>query len=399
MTEFKMPILGADMEAGTLVSWLKQPGDAVHRGDIVAEVETDKAIIQIEIFMDGVIEALHVQPGERVAVGTPLAAVHVDGEVAPETAPAAAPIPVAAVPTPESIAAPVPASSRGLRITPAARRLAGNLGIDVSGVKGSGPDGRIQIRDIDEANEAVTAAAPPPPVPTTTRDEAEAPTVDRQARVRQAIAAAMTKSHREIPAFHLYSNIDMRRAMQWLSDQNQKRPASERLIYSVLFIKAVASALHEVPELNATWTGDRVALKPDIHVGMSIALRGGGLIVPALHYTNQQNIDEIMQNVRDLVRRARAGTLRSSELTDGTITITSLGEQGAEAVFGIIYPPQAALVGFGKVSERPWSVPGGVVSRPVVTVTLTADHRVTDGQRGSLFLRAIDRLLQEPDSL
>jgi len=147
------------------------------------------------------------------------------------------------------------------------------------------------------------------------------------------------------------------------------------------------------------WSGGKVVQSSDIHVGAAISLRGGGLVAPALHYTDRQSLDELMKNFRDLVMRARAGSLRSSELSDPTITVTSLGEQGVDAVFGIIYPPQVALVGFGKIVERPWSSDGQIVSRPVMTATLSGDHRVTDGHRGGLFLAAVDRRLQEPEKL
>jgi pyruvate dehydrogenase E2 component (dihydrolipoamide acetyltransferase) len=217
--------------------------------------------------------------------------------------------------------------------------------------------------------------------------------------MRQAIAAAMSRSSREIPHFYLATTIDMKRALDWLTEANAQRPIAERLLYGVLLIKAVALALREVPELNAVWAGDHVDPKPEIHVGQAIALRGGGLVAPALHHTDQQSLDELMRNFRDLIQRTRAGTLRSSELSDPTITITSLGEQGVEAVYGLIYPPQVALVGFGKIVERPWSVGGLLGVRPLLTATLAADHRVVDGHRGSRFLAAIDRLLQEPEKL
>jgi pyruvate dehydrogenase E2 component (dihydrolipoamide acetyltransferase) len=167
----------------------------------------------------------------------------------------------------------------------------------------------------------------------------------------------------------------------------------------VLLLKAVALALREVPELNAVWDGDRAVPSEAIHVGVAISLRQGGLVAPALHHADRQSLGELMSRFRDLVNRARAGGLRSSELSDPTITVTSLGEQGVETVFPIIYPPQVAIVGFGKVVQRPWVVDDQVVARPVVTATLSADHRVTDGHRGGLFLAAVDRLLQEPSKL
>jgi pyruvate dehydrogenase E2 component (dihydrolipoamide acetyltransferase) len=386
MADFVMPKLGADMTAGTLVAWHKKPGDPVRRGDIVAEVETDKGVIDVEIFTGGVIERLLVQPGQKVPVGTMLATVQEEGAPAPPTAapsPAATAAPApAAAPTRPLPPAPGPEPGR-VRISPSARELARKLGVDPATIQGTGRGGAITREDIEQA--AKQAPAPP--------------AVDRGTRMRQTIAAAMSRSKREIPHYYLSTTIDLHRALSWLADENQKKPVTDRLLYGVLLLKAVALALREVPELNAIWEGDRVTLKEAIHVGMAISLRQGGLVAPALHDTDRQSLVELMKNFRDLVQRTRAGSLRSSELADPTITVTSLGEQGVEAVFGIINPPQVALVGFGKVVERPWVVDGHIVPRPVVTATLSADHRVSDGHRGGLFLAALDRLLQEPSKL
>jgi pyruvate dehydrogenase E2 component (dihydrolipoamide acetyltransferase) len=217
--------------------------------------------------------------------------------------------------------------------------------------------------------------------------------------MRQTIGAAMARSKREIPHYYLGTTVDMHRAVAWLSEENLGRAVPDRLLAGVLLIKAVALALREVPELNGFWKDGKAVPSPAIHVGTAIALRGGGLVAPALHDTDRSSLDELMRKLRDLVKRARAGGLRSSELSDPTITVTSLGDQGVETVFGIVYPPQVAIVGFGTLVERPWCVHGQVVARPVITVTLAADHRVTDGHRGARFLAAVDRLLQEPAQL
>jgi len=387
-----MPILGADMTAGTLVAWRKQPGDRVERGDIIAEVESDKADVEVEIFVTGVLDRILVEPGTKVPVGTPLAIIREEGGGAAQPATPAL-TPAAAAPAPAMPAArraaPAgrPAGEGGrLRVSPSARQLAQELAVDLSRVMGSGPDGRIMRRDIEEA--AATGAGAPPAV-----------AVDRQTRMRQAIAAAMARSAREIPHFHLTTTIDMSRAMGWLSEENLRRPVAERLLYGAILLKAMALALREVPELNATWSGERVVLNPAIHVGVAISLRQGGLVAPAIHDTDRQSLTELMEKFRDVAQRARAGSLRSSEMSDPTITMTSLGETGAESVFGLIYPPQVALVGFGRVAERAVSIKGDIVSHPAVTATLSADHRVADGQRGGVYLAALDRLLQEPSRL
>jgi pyruvate dehydrogenase E2 component (dihydrolipoamide acetyltransferase) len=386
VAEFLMPILTADMSAGTLVAWRKKPGDAITRGDVVAEVETDKGLIDIEAFTTGVLEKILVQPGTTVPTGTVLAIIK-NGVSAEARAPAVSPPPPAAAPEPVVVSAASAAPGR-LRISPLARKLAARLGIDPATVRGTGRGGAIWQEDIEQAA-ASRAAAPQKP-------RAE---VDRQARLRQAIGAAMARSKREVPHYYLSTTIDMDRAITWLTEENLKRPVPDRLLYGVLLIKAVALALRQVPELNSVWRGAEAVRSDGIHVGVAISLRGGGLVAPALHDTDRQSVGELMRSFRDLVQRTRAGGLRSSELSDPTITVTSLGEQGVETVFGVIFPPQVAIVGFGKVVQRPWAVDGQVVTRPLITATLSADHRVSDGHRGGLFLAAVDRLLQEPDRL
>jgi pyruvate dehydrogenase E2 component (dihydrolipoamide acetyltransferase) len=385
MAEFLMPKLGADMTAGTLVAWHKKPGDVVRRGDVIADVETDKGVIGIEIFMDGTIDRLLIPPGEKVPVGKPLAAILEIGPT-PTTVSAPAIPEVPPLPPPQTMTR-EPAPSVAIhrqRISPSARALAQKLGIDPTGLRGSGPGGAITREDIE-------GAAKTPPSTASRGIDA--------ARMRQTIAAAMSRSKREIPHYYLSTTIDMHSAVTWLAEENLRRSVTERMLYGVLLLKASALALREVPELNATWDGQQSVLNRDIHIGTAISLRQGGLIAPALHHTDQLSLTDLMVKFRGLVNRARAGSLRSSELSDPTITVTSLGDQGIETVFPIIYPPQVAIVGFGKVVERPWVVQGQIVARPVITATLAADHRVSDGHRGGLFLAAIDRLLQEPSKL
>jgi len=383
-----MPILTADMSAGTLVEWRKQPGDALKRGDTIAVVETDKGLIDIEVFAPGVLEKIVVPPGATVPTGTVLAIIR-DERPAAAPAPAAPPPPVPVVAPAPAAVVPAAAPSGRLRISPLAKKRAAELGIDPASVRGTGPGGSVRREDIEQAA-AARAAAP--------AEKPRAP-LDRQARARQAIGAAMARSKREIPHYYLATTIDMHRAMTWLAEENLKRPVPDRLLYGVLLIKAVALALRDVPELNSVWRGSEPVRSDTVHVGVAISLRGGGLVAPALHDTAGQSLGDLMRRFRDLVQRARSGGLRSSELSDPTITVTSLGEQGVESVFGVIFPPQVAIVGFGKIVERPWAVDGQVVVRPLVTATLSADHRVSDGHRGGLFLAAVDRLLQEPGRL
>jgi pyruvate dehydrogenase E2 component (dihydrolipoamide acetyltransferase) len=396
MSEFRMPSLGADMQFGTIVDWRVKPGDKVKRGDVVALVETEKGVIEVEIFENGVIESLVVSPGQKVPVGATLATLSGDGKKV-EAHAAPSPVAVAAVTAPPvqeerpPIQAPVAPPAEEvprLRISPLARKRAQELGVDLSGIAGTGVDGSITVTDVERVAAAPTTAAPP-----------VAPKGLDLAAMRRVIAAAMARSKREIPHYYLSTTIDMRRSLDWLAAENAKRPVTKRLLYSVLLIRAVALALRSTPELNGFWIDDGFKPADGIHVGVAISLRQGGLINPALHDVDKKNLDELMENMLDLVNRARTGHLRSSELSDGTITITNLGEQGVETVFGVIYPPQVALVGFGKIIERPFATNGLLGVRPMIDATLAADHRVSDGHRGGRFLIAIDRLLQEPEKL
>lgn len=375
MSNFVMPKLGADMTEGTLKAWLKKPGDEIKKGDIIAEVLTDKGIIEIEVFTNGHLEKTLVEPESRVPVGTVLAIIREPGEVIP---------PLAEISSQPEIAA--PEISHRLRISPAARKLAMELNVDLNSVHGTGPGGSITRGDIERAAQE---KAPAPVQPST----------DFRERMRQAIAAAMARSKREIPHYYLSTPIDMASAINWLKDENLKRPVTERLLYGVLLIKAVALALKKFPELNAFWKDNRAEMMQSIHIGVAISLRQGGLIAPAIHDTDRKSLTELMLNLNDLVQRTRSGGLRSSEITDPTITVTSLGEMGVETVFPIIYPPQVAIVGFGKIVERACVVEGQILPRPVIVATLAADHRVSDGHHGGRFLATIDKLLQEPEKL
>jgi pyruvate dehydrogenase E2 component (dihydrolipoamide acetyltransferase) len=217
--------------------------------------------------------------------------------------------------------------------------------------------------------------------------------------MRRAIAAAMARSNREIPHYYLQTQIDMRRAIEWLQAQNLKRSVKERLLPAVLLLRGVARALKDVPDLNGYWVGDRLEIKQSVNIGFAISLRQGGLVTPAILNAEQKTLDELMAAMSDLIVRAREGHLRSSEISEGTITVTNLGDLGVETVYGVIYPPQVALVGFGRVQERPWAADGMIGVRPVLTATLAGDHRATDGRRGGQFLQALDRHLQHPEEL
>ncbi|MFA6310867.1 MAG: dihydrolipoamide acetyltransferase family protein [Sterolibacterium sp.] len=375
MIEFKLPSLGADMDEGKLLEWLVQPGDEVKRGQVVAIVDTSKAAVDVEIWQAGTVHELVVQPGERIPVGTILATLLEPGESVPPARPAAAP------------RASEPAARR--RISPAARREAESLGVDISVLTGTGPDASVTLEDVRQA--AVRPSGPAPATPATA--------IDRNTEMRKAIAAAMSRSKREIPHYYLSETIPLRQASDWLAQQNAQRQITQRLLMAVLQLKAVALATRKFPEMNGFWRDQGFLPAPATHLGVAIALRQGGLLAPAIHDAANKTLEQLMGDLTDLVKRVRAGSLRSSEMSDPTLTVTNLGDQGVDAVYGVIYPPQVALVGFGKVRERPWVEAGEVRAVPLVIASLAADHRVSDGHRGALFLAEIHELLQHPEQL
>lgn len=408
-----MPSLGADMEAALLIEWRVKPGDPVKRGDIIAEVTTDKGDIEVEVFEDGVVEKLVAEPGSKLPVGALLAVIRAAGQPAPPSvapvAPAApAPPPVAPpAPQPQPQPQPAPAETQRMRASPLARKVAAELGIDIATVAGTGPGGAVERADVEraaaqgQAKAPPAAPAPPPAAPAAPAPES-APAPPHAAAVsgmRRAIASAMARSNREIPHYYLQTRIDMSVALRWLETANAARPIKQRLLPAVLLLKAVARALQETPDLNGYWHDDQLERRDAIHIGFAIASRQGGLITPAIHDVQSKSLDEIMAALHDLIPRTRAGRLRSSELTDGTITVTNLGDLGVETVFGVIYPPQVALVGFGRIAEQAWARDGMLGVHPILTATLAADHRATDGRTGGQFLGALNRLLQKPEAL
>lgn len=465
-----MPSLGSDMESGTLVEWRVRPGDRVHRGDIVAVVETQKGAIDVEIFDSGVVESLLIEAGSEVPVGTVLATVRSGDEPAatqtpakpaaahpaplpaqepatrPRTpakpAPAATPKPPSAVPPPAPTAGAAPppvaaAPGARLRASPAARQRAVALGIDLATLTGSGPGGAITLADVgvaaakqptrasraspsvrqralelgidlarvtgSGAKGAITvadleraAASAMPAAPA--RATSSAAPFEPDA-MRRAIAAAMTHAKREIPHYYLATTVDFEPALRFVERVNVDRDPDRRLLYTVLLLKATALALREIPELNGHWRHDHFEPLVAVHVGIAVSLRQRGLIAPALKDVESKNLDTLMAELKDLVQRARTGGLRSSELTDTTITLSSLGDNGVESVYPIITPPQVAVVGAGSVVRRPWVVGEGLAVRRTIILTLAGDHRVSNGHRGALFLAALERLLQKPEEL
>lgn len=348
------------MEAGTLAEWLVKPGDTVKRGDIIAVVDTQKGLIDIEVFDAGTIHELLVRENQKVPVGTVMALI-ADGK---ETA--------------------IPAEKH-LKASPLAKRIAAEKGIDLATIKGTGEEGAITKDDVEKAVADRIAPA-----------EGKKPEVVEN--IRMAVAAAMSRSNRDIPHYYLETKVDMSKALAWLTEANKQRSVKQRLLPVVLLMKAVAMALKEVPDLNGYWENG-LQRKTEINIGFVVSLRSGGVMIPAIHHADNKSIDELMASLNDIIPRARAMKLRGSELSDSTVTVTSLGERSAETVYGVIYPPQVCLVGFGSITEQPWAESGMLDVRPVINITLSADHRATDGATGSRFLMNIKEKIQKPELL
>jgi len=382
--EFRLPALGADMDEGTIVEWHVGPGSRVKRGDVVAVVETDKGAIDVEIFEDGVVREIVVQPGTRVPVGTVLALLETEGSP-PAAATAAAGRGEGRTPSPAPVGedaggvrevslAPPPASLRA-RVSPAARKRARELGVDAESLRGSGPAGAVTLEDVEAAGKVESGG------------------------MRAAIAAAMSRSKREIPHYYLSLAVDVTAVTDWLAAHNASVPVTRRLLFAALLVKALALTCRQTPGFSGFHRDGRYEESAAVHVGVAVALRGGGLVAPAIMDTADKPLEVLMEEFRALVARARAGRLRASELAAPTIILTSLGEGSVDAVFPIIQPPQVAIVGAGAIGARPWVVDGAVVPRQVLTLSLGADHRVTDGRLGAQFLARLAQRLVDPGSL
>jgi pyruvate dehydrogenase E2 component (dihydrolipoamide acetyltransferase) len=390
MIDFLMPSLGADMEAGTLVEWRKKPGDSVKRGDIIADVETQKGLIEIEVFDEGVIGELLIKEGTKVPVGTVMATINPSTSELETKETTTQKTVIAIQPTEEKTIKKVVTEQfekKQIKASPLAKRIAAENNIDLSQLQGTGEGGAITKEDIENAITQKEKITKPE----------EKMSLQLEA-VRLAVAAAVSKSNKEIPHYYLEKKIDMTKALTWLRESNSKRPIQKRLLPAALIIKATAKSLVDFPNLNAIWDNG-VQPKKEINIGFVVSLRSGGVIVPTIRNADLKSIDEIMEALNDIIPRARAMKLRSSDLTDSTITITSLGEGGADMVFGVIYPPQVAIVGFGGSSQQAVVDNGMLGIRSVFTATLAGDHRVTDGLTGSDFLSTLNNYLQNPESL
>lgn len=411
LIDVTMPSLGADMTEGTLVEWQASPGDTLDKGDIIALLETQKGLIEMEVYQPGVITELLLEPVVTVPVGSVMARMSVEGEAAQPAVPepshpaeqaAAIKAPVIKVPAvsqgqphEEGVSQQV-RPRQGVLASPVVRKLAGEQQLDLSQLSGSGPEGAILLRDLPVSAPEVKTAETRTDIKTKTRTTASP---DTALAMRSAIAAAMEKSKREIPHYYLSQEVDITQAQRWLADFNADRGPEERILLLALMLKAIAQSLHKYPALNGYYQQQTFTPNSAVHIGNVISLREGGLVVPAIHDVDQLSVEAIMIRLRDLSERSRGGVLRSSELMDASITVSNMGERGSDLLFGVIYPPQVAIIGVGK--PRKTMLVKGDQPRvaDVVTVSLAADHRVSDGMTGAKFLNALANTLQKPEKL
>ena len=406
-TSIVMPQMGYDMKEGTVVRWHKQEGDPVARGEVIADIETDKATVEFEAYTAGVLRKIVVPEGVAIPVGWLIAVITepdeplpddiLDDEPAPvvaaqsnqrdEEAPAA--VPAATMPRPGEVLAP----AGEVRASPIARRLARERGLDLAVVTGTGPGGRIVEEDVLTYAESPAVAAPVAP-------SAPAPEAERVdlSRMRQAIARVTVDSKREAPHFYVTADVDMTKAMVMRQDVNQAIPAESRVSVNDLVIKASAIALQRYPKFNSTYRGDHLQMNPRINIGIAIALEAG-LIVPGISGCESKNLVEIAVASRDLIARANSGTLRNEEYSGTTFSISNLGMFDVDSFAAIIFPPHAAVLAVGTVKEQAVVREGELAVGQIMKATLSVDHRVADGAEAAVFLMEVKKLLENPVSL
>ncbi len=427
-TEILMPALSPTMEEGTLAKWLVKEGDSVKSGDILAEIETDKATMEFEAVDEGTIGKILIAEGTSgVKVNTAIAVLLEDGESADDIGKAAAPAfaapaaaaPAAAAAVAAPVAAPAPAGDKGGRVfaSPLARRIAKEKGIDLSAVAGSGPRGRIVLADVQDAKPgaakpavaatAAPAAAAPAQAAAAPAAGPSAATIlkmyaDRETTevpldgMRRTIAARLTEAKQTIPHFYLRKSAKLDELMKFRSTLNkQLEDRGVKLSVNDFIIKACANALQQVPDANAIWAGDRIVkLKPS-DVAVAVAIEGG-LFTPVLKDAQQKSLSALSAEMKDLANRAKTKKLAPHEYQGGSFAISNLGMFGIENFDAVINPPHGAILAVGAGIQTPVVENGEVVIRNVMSMTLSVDHRVIDGALGAQLLDAIVKNLENP---
>ena len=413
--ELTMPRLSDTMEEGRIGRWLKREGESFREGDVIAEIETDKATMEFQAYDDGTVLRIIVDDGETAALGAPIAIV---GEAGEEVAEAPAePAPEKSVPGTEfSASPPSPTTPRGngkaevLRVSPIARRMADAAGLDLSSLagKGSGPDGRIVKADVERALGSGAAEQAAPVTPSPAETPAPGPAVSAPAagdEVRQlspmlkAVARRMTESKTTVPHFYVSSEIDMTRALALRKELNEALTDSgEKVSVNDLIIRACAQALEQHPQAHRSYVDGTHVYHAHAHVGIAVAL-DDGLIVPVLRDADTKSLRQIAAEARDLAERARAGKLRQHEIEGGTFTVSNMGMLGVSGFAAIINPPESAILAVSATIQRPVVRDGAVTVGDLMSVTLSCDHRACSGADGARLLQTVKRHLEAPTLL
>ena len=402
-TNVVMPQMGYDMREGTVVRWHKQEGETVDRGEVIADIETDKATVEFEAYTGGVLGRIVAEAGIAVPVGELIAIITEPGEAVPEAvapAPAAAPAAPAATPEPAP-AAPAPAAAPAdgeVRASPIARRLARERGIDLALVAGTGPNGRITERDVENFQAPAAAPEPAPASPAAQPVAAPADSRIELSRMRQTIARVTSDSKSTAPHFYVTAEIDMGQAMQLRRDVNDASDPENRVSVNDLMVKACAVALVKHPKFNAFFRGDHLQVNGAMNIGIAIALESG-LILPGVSNCESKSLLQIAAATKDLIARANSGTLRNDEYSSTTFSISNMGMFDVESFTAIIYPPHAAILAVGSVKQQPVVRDGQLAVGTMMKATLSTDHRVADGAEAAQFLMEIKRVLENPVSL
>ena len=400
-TNVVMPQMGYDMREGTVVRWYKQEGETVNRGEVIADIETDKATVEFEAYTGGVLGRIVAAEGVAVPVGNLIAIITEPGEAVPEptVAPPAAAEPAPA-PTPEPAAAVAPPAAAPpadgqVRASPIARRLARERGIDLSLLTGTGPNGRVVEQDVlDYQPPAETAPAP------AAASAVAAPADSRieLSRMRQTIARVTADSKSTAPHFYVTAEIDMGKAMALRRDVNDAAAPENRVSVNDLMVKACALALAAHPKFNSFFRGDHLEVHGSMNIGIAIALETG-LILPGVSNCESKTLLQIAAATKDLIDRANNGSLRNDEYSSTTFSISNMGMFDVESFTAIIYPPHAAILAVGSVKEQPVVHDGQLAVGQMMKATLSTDHRVADGAEAAQFLMEIKRVLQNPVAL
>jgi len=403
--DITMPALGADMSEGTLLEWLVKSNDYVEKGATIAVIETSKGAIDMESYHQGTITELLVEPGTKLPVGSVMA--HMDSadssantvgnksasqsSVQKDISPVKEerPVEITFEQATEEIPYNDDLNKSRILASPLARKTAYLTGVDLNNLTGSGPNNAILLRDLEQ-NVSVHSTNTQPEVKTNT---------SAMSPMRQAISDAMSRSKREIPHYYLSLDIDLTKAQRWLSEQNEHREPEQRLLLPAVLLKAIAVQLPKYPELNGFYKDGGFVPSSVVNIGNTISLREGGLVIPAILNADQLTLEQTMEALRDLAERSRRGRLKSSEISEGTVTVTSIGDRGADSITGVIYPPQVAIIGLGRPRQAAIVNNNQLDIGEIITVTVAADHRVSDGITGARFLRALDKQLQHPEAL